>query len=113
MHGSPGLRMPTEDGYVDPFINLDPSRVRVSTLADDYDLARNNRPVTGMLGSSNWHLGMIGHGSSFAGGDRVPVALVDEEGSVFTNPAIYDLPAIEDTTTLESLFEVQDRTDGR
>jgi Type I phosphodiesterase / nucleotide pyrophosphatase len=113
MHGIPGLRMRTEDGYVDPFINLDPSRVRVSTLADDYDLARNNRPVTGMLGSSNWHLGMIGHGSSFAGGDRDPVALVDKEGSVFTNPAFYELPAIEDTTTLESLFEVQDRTDGR
>jgi hypothetical protein len=113
-HGIPGLRMRTESaGYVDPFINLNPSNVRLPTLADEYDRARGNRPVAGMLGSSNWHLGMIGHGAAFDGGDNDPVALVDKDGVVFTNPAIYESPVIEDLTRLRSLLDDQDRTDGR
>jgi predicted AlkP superfamily pyrophosphatase or phosphodiesterase len=112
-HGIPGLRMRTEGTYIDPFINLDPSNVRLSTLADEFDKALENRPVTGMLGSSNWHLGMVGHGASFEGGDHDPVALVDKDGAVFTNPAIYEQPAIEDLTRLRTLLDDQDRTDGR
>jgi predicted AlkP superfamily pyrophosphatase or phosphodiesterase len=113
-HGIPGLRMRTEGNeYVDPFINLDPSNVRLPTLADAYDRARGNRPLAGMLGSSNWHLGMIGHGEAFEGGDQDPVALVDKDGRVFTNPALYGFPQIEDLTRLRSLLDEQDRTDGR
>jgi Type I phosphodiesterase / nucleotide pyrophosphatase len=113
-HGIPGLRMRTSDAvYVDPFIELNPANVRLTTLADDFDRARGNRPVTGMLGSSNWHLGMIGHGASADGGDRDPVALVDKDGSIFTNPAIYELPDIEDLAFLNDLLDDQDRSDGR
>ena len=41
----------------------------VPTLADEYDLANANTPVIGMVGAEGT-LGMIGHGSSWDGGDK-------------------------------------------
>ena len=39
------------------------------TLADEYDVANGNVPVIGMVGAEGT-LGMIGHGSSWEGGDK-------------------------------------------
>ena len=112
-HGIPGLRTRTAAGeYVDPFIGLDPGNIRVRTLADDYDLAKGNRPVTGMFASVNWHLGMIGQGAGIAGADKDPVALLDDEGNLFTNPSLYELPSISDPTLLRAMADELDRADG-
>jgi hypothetical protein len=92
-HGIPALNVRTRaDDYVDPLLYLDPGALRISTLADLYDAAKANRPVAGMLASSNWHLGMIGHGASHPGGDRDPVV---------------------DSVRLRTLTESLDRSDGR
>jgi hypothetical protein len=40
------------------------------TLADVYDRAMGNRPVVGELATVSIHLGMLGHGSMWGGGDR-------------------------------------------
>ncbi|MFN8233527.1 MAG: alkaline phosphatase family protein [Actinomycetota bacterium] len=40
------------------------------TLADVYDLAMDNEPVVGIVGTVDIHFGMLGHGSFFSGGDR-------------------------------------------
>ena len=112
-HGIPGLRTRTATGeYVDPFIGLDPSNIRVRTLADDYDLAKGNRPVTGMFASVNWHLGMIGQGAGITGADKDPVALLDDEGNLFTNASLYDLPSVADPVLLDAIADGLDRSDG-
>ena len=112
-HGIPGLRTRTAEGeYIDPFIGLDPTNIRVRTLADDYDLARDNRPVTGMFASVNWHLGMIGQGAGIPGADKDPVALLDDEGDLFTNPSLYELPPVSDPTLLDAIADELDDKDG-
>ncbi|MGQ0670415.1 MAG: alkaline phosphatase family protein [Actinomycetota bacterium] len=40
------------------------------TLADLYDRATGNRPLVGELGTVSIHLGMLGHGSMWGGGDK-------------------------------------------
>ena len=112
-HGVPSLKSRTPAGeYVDPFLGLDPSNIRVNTLADDYDLARNNRPVVGMFASVNWHLGMIGQGAGLPGADKDAVALLDDEGELFSNLSLYDLPISGDPKELHSLAEGLDLEDG-
>ena len=56
-----------------------PAYLRVPTLADLFDRARENRPVVGELGTLAIHLGLVGHGSAFPGGDRDVVALREAE----------------------------------
>jgi hypothetical protein len=68
-----------------------PYVLRVPTLADLYDRARGNRPVIGAVGTSIWHLGMIGHGSSWPGGDRD--AAVMHAGGGSAGP--WDIPAVD------------------
>jgi hypothetical protein len=112
-HGIPGLRLRTPEGeYLDPFLALDPSNLRVPTLADLYDKAKGNRPITGMLAADNWHLGMIGHGASWPGGDRDIAVLFDDDGVTYTNRAVYALPGIENVSVLQEEATALDAADG-
>ena len=52
-----------------------PSELRAPTLADLYDRSRSNRPLVGLVGADTAGLGLIGHGASFAGGERDAVAI--------------------------------------
>jgi hypothetical protein len=114
VHGIPALNVRTpEDDYIDPLLHLDPSALRVPTLADLYDASAANEPITGMLASSNWHLGMIGHGAAHRGGDRDPVVLLDEDGATYSNESLYSLPSIELPGRLASLTDSLDVADGR
>lgn len=113
-HGIPALRSRTADGlYVDPFEGLDPSRIELATLADLYDRASGNRPVTGALGAIGWHLGMIGKGAAFPGGDKDPVALLNYAGVTLSNESIYTLPPVGDAGMLEAFTQALDRDDGK
>jgi hypothetical protein len=113
-HGIHAIRQRLEGGvFEDPLLNLDPSAIRLPTLADLYDRARNNKPVTAMLASSNWHLGMIGHGAQLPGGDRDPVVLIDEDGFTFSNETIFSLPAVGDRNRLLRLIDRLDVSDGQ
>ena len=48
------------------------------TLADLYDVANDNEPVVGELGTVSIHLGMLGHGSMWGGGDQ-DIAVIREK----------------------------------
>jgi hypothetical protein len=48
------------------------------TLADLYDVANGNEPVVGELGTVSIHLGMLGHGSMWGGGDQ-DIAVIREK----------------------------------
>ncbi len=52
-----------------------PGVLQTPTLADVYDAANGNRPIIGVVGATAWHIGMIGHGSERAGGDRDVAAI--------------------------------------
>lgn len=79
-HGIVGHRMrvggqlttPWRDG---PAYLIDP------TLADLYDTAMGNEPVVGELGTVAIHLGMLGHGSMWGGGDQDIAALREVVGA--------------------------------
>jgi hypothetical protein len=114
-HGMTSLRIRVPDSteQVDPFGPLDARNMKVTTLADEYDLARDNVPVTGMLGSVSWHLGMIGHGSAIAGADKDPVALLGKStGVTTTNEAVYSSPPISDPGQLAEFAADLDAADG-
>ena len=51
------------------------------TLADLYDVANGNEPIVGELGTVSIHLGMLGHGSMWGGGDRDIAAVREELGA--------------------------------
>ncbi|MGZ4148785.1 MAG: alkaline phosphatase family protein [Actinomycetota bacterium] len=49
---------------------LGPNFFMLPTFADVYDLAMGNKPTVGAVGTADIHLGMLGHGSFWQGGDR-------------------------------------------
>jgi Type I phosphodiesterase / nucleotide pyrophosphatase len=48
------------------------------TLSDLYDRAMGNRPVVGEVGTVSIHLGMLGHGAMWGGGDQ-DIAVIKEK----------------------------------
>ncbi|MDP9067858.1 MAG: alkaline phosphatase family protein [Actinomycetota bacterium] len=113
-HGIVSLKMRAPDyEQVDPFALLRADNMKVTTLADEYDRSRGNEPVTGMLGSVSWHLGMIGHGSALPGADKDPVALLDKlTATVKSNTDIYTEPVISDPDQLFEFASELDAADG-
>ena len=51
------------------------------TLADLYDRAMGNRPVVGEVGTVSIHLGMLGHGAMWGGGDQDIAAIREQVGA--------------------------------
>jgi hypothetical protein len=51
------------------------------TFADAYDVAMDNEPVVGELGTVSIHLGMLGHGSMWGGGDQDIAAVREKVGA--------------------------------
>jgi hypothetical protein len=64
----PALTTPWRNG---PAFMIEP------TLGDVYDAANKNKPIVGELGTVSIHLGMLGHGAMWNGGDR-DIAVVRE-----------------------------------
>jgi type I phosphodiesterase/nucleotide pyrophosphatase len=113
-HGIYSVMMRGRDGsFVDPWEAEDPKWLKVPTLSDVYDAALGNRPLTGMTGTVNWHLGMLGHGAAFPGGDSDPAALINSVGSVYGNATFYELPSAVDPARLELATRRIDLTDGQ
>jgi hypothetical protein len=112
-HGIVHVKIRTQSGgYVDPFANNDPSRVLVPSLADVYDKALDNKPGIAMLATVDWHLGMIGHGAGWPGGDRDAAELVDSSGGTYGNSSFYDVPSLGSTEALQAQARRLDAADG-
>jgi hypothetical protein len=58
-----------------------PAYLMEPTLADLYDRAMGNEPVVGEVGTVSIHLGMLGHGSMWGGGDQDIVAIREKVGA--------------------------------
>jgi hypothetical protein len=94
---------------VDPVATL-----RMTTLPDLWDRAMGNDPVVAMVGFGNYIMGMVGHGSALAGGDKDIVAL-EQEGRWATQPRFFSLPPYlnSDVAGPEHDITRVDRRDGR
>lgn len=91
-HGIPAVKMEIASGeYIDPYEGNNADRVTVPTLADVYDAALNNEPKIGVVATVNWHLGMIGHGAHFEGGDRDVAMLMNDQGEAYGDATAYEV----------------------
>jgi predicted AlkP superfamily pyrophosphatase or phosphodiesterase len=114
---------PEDHGRTDHFIMLDDELVfiedtgtadlLVPTMAERYDEAHGNEPIVGVVGSWNWHLGMIGQGALRPGGDRDIAVLWNENGWVRSKDtrALFRFPSYVRSIPWPTLAEV-DRQDG-
>ncbi|MFI5056273.1 MAG: alkaline phosphatase family protein [Actinomycetota bacterium] len=96
------------------------------TFADIYDYANENKPVAGMVATADIHLGMLGHGSFWNGGDR-DIAMTRSpdvkststaEGDVWNLPKeeapYYHLPDyLNDVPGFQDDIDALDRADGK
>jgi arylsulfatase A-like enzyme len=113
VHGVVSVSQRSEPGrYVDPWADNDSASLEVPTLGDLYDKDAGNVPHVGVVATVNWHLGMIGHGSEFEGGDRDLAALFDSSGSTYGNSADYEVPPMSETAVLEGSTRALDGSDG-
>ena len=96
------------------------------TFADIYDYANENKPVAGIVATADIHLGMLGHGSFWNGGDR-DIAMTRSpdvkststaEGDVWNLPKeeapYYHLPDyLNDVPGFQDDIDALDRADGK
>ena len=68
-HGIVGHHFQIDGNDTTPW-QLGPSFMVLPTLADLYDFSTDNRSVVGAVGTADIHLGMLGHGAFWNGGDR-------------------------------------------
>jgi hypothetical protein len=113
-HGVTAIEYRTEEGSVrQAFAKRDPADLRLTTLADEIDLAMNNEPKVGMLAWKGWHLGMLGHGTQTPGGDADEVGLIGTDEHITGNDSFYSTPAyINPLPGLGDRLEEADRLDG-
>jgi hypothetical protein len=96
------------------------------TLADLYDRATGNRAKVGLLGTVSIHLGMLGHGAMWGGGDRDLAVLREAVGgdTLGAETFRWNLPAslrpyyrfpayVNDVAGFEGFVQEVDQADGR
>jgi Type I phosphodiesterase / nucleotide pyrophosphatase len=116
---------PNEHGIIDIPVRLDgkivgswdgksPRNLNVESLADLYDLSRDNEPLIGMMGDHGWHLGMIGHGSYLEGADQDIAVLFGSDGGPKEASEYYAYPSyLGDVEGREDDVKTIDREDGK
>lgn len=114
-HGITSINQRVGPGPVEEvFLERDMSELEESTYGDEIDLALDNAPRVGLLAWVSWHLAMMSHGTSFAGGDADEVVMVDKSGAAtsqatgsFSTPSYaYEFEGMEDRA------DELDRSDG-
>ncbi len=113
-HKVAGIFLREQKSVVEAFEETSPADLRLSTYGDDIDAALDNRPKVGMLGWSNWHLGMMGHGAGVPGGDRDHVAMVLLDGKLGSNSLYYTTPSyLYGYPGFSEHADTSDRADGK
>jgi hypothetical protein len=114
-HGIVDIPIRRGDLLIPAYDSLSPRYLRVPTLGDVFDVATGNRAEVGMLAERDWHLGMVGHGSQAADGDRDVAVITGGDGDLITNPDYYSLPQYLHGIPLLDEREVQeaDLEDGK
>jgi hypothetical protein len=112
-HGVAGIQYRKGPGVAVSFTGREPSVLRLPTFADVVDRAHDNEPKVGLVGWRGWHLGMLGHGKAFPGGDRDHLALIGFDGHVFGRHEFYRTPTyLGGRDALMSSVQELDASDG-
>ena len=123
-HGLPANLMRDEEGeLVDVYLEeADPRFVLRPSVGDLWDVQTGNQSVVATVSYEGWHLGMIGQGAAFEGGDNDVAVLWEpgneEEGKAegwWINEEFYELPsylAETDIARLETYESELDERDG-
>lgn len=113
-HGITGASMRVGSQMKGAFGDLSADKVRLPTLADIYDRSTGNAAEIGMISFKSWHLGMLGHGALFPGGDRDIEITVDSQERFQTNLEYFSLPGyLPDVGNLERARRSVDDDDGK
>jgi predicted AlkP superfamily pyrophosphatase or phosphodiesterase len=105
---------------------IGPNFLVLPTFADVYDYQQHNQPIVGMVATADIHMGMLGHGSFWNGGDR-DIAMTRSpdvkststaEGDVWNLPKeeapYYTLPNyVNDVPGFQKDINTLDRADGK
>jgi hypothetical protein len=106
---------------------IGPNFFDAPTFGDIYDIKNDNKPIVGMVATADIHLGMLGHGSFWNGGDR-DIAMTRSpdvkttstaEGDVWNLPKeeapYYTLPDFlsKDASIPQHDLDTLDRADGK
>ncbi|HEX2236113.1 MAG TPA: alkaline phosphatase family protein [Actinomycetota bacterium] len=115
VHGIVDIPLRDGERVVDSFPGLTPRYLELSTLADRFDRAADNRPKVAMLAEDGWHLGMMGHGAYDDGGDKDIALMIDRStAEMLTNEEWYRLPSfLPETEGLSADVRAVDASDGR
>jgi hypothetical protein len=114
-HGITGIEMRVDDLGVGigAFRRRSPEFLLAPTLADVYDPRTGNAAQVGMFAYKSWHLGMIGHGASWPGGDEDVAVILTQSEKPVTNPSYYTMPeGIASVPGLHRSIRTVDRDDG-
>lgn len=115
-HGISGIPIKDENGEVaDAFLKGESSRfLEVPAFVERWDQQNDNEAEVGMIGYEPWHLGMIGHGAEWPGGDKDDAVWLDiETNEWITDPDHYSLPpAMTEAGGLERDVAQLDAADG-
>jgi hypothetical protein len=103
-----------------------PSFLILPTIGDLYDQAHDNEPLVGAIATVAIHLGMLGHGTFMAGGDRDLAVTREIEGAATLGAEgvrwrltgnvkpYYDFPAyVNRLPRISTYFDQTDRRDGK
>jgi hypothetical protein len=105
---------------------IGPNFFVLPTFADLYDIKNDNGPIAGMVATADIHMGMLGHGSFWNGGDR-DIAMTRSpdvkststaEGDVWNLPKeeapYFTLPDyVNDVPGFQDDIDAMDRADGK
>jgi hypothetical protein len=113
-HRVTAIKLKLGDSITGAFDDLDPTIAGLSTLADEVDAAFDDRSKMGLVGWQAWHLGMLGHGRGWPGGDADLVAIIGPGGRVAGNDDFYFTPEYLDRVGpgLRARADELDRADG-
>jgi hypothetical protein len=113
-HGIVDLSRRDGKEVVGSFAEERPDDMELMTLADIFDPSTGNEAKVGMLAERNWHMGMVGGGSSIEGGDKDILVLGEAGKEYYSNGDFYRFPKyITDVPGLAEDVRRVDLEDGR
>lgn len=113
-HGIIDIPLRIGDDVVGSWTGDSPQHLETNTLADIYDQEQGNAAQVAMVGASEWHLGLMGHGAYLEGGDHDFAVMKSQGGANITNDDFYALPDyLKDLDGFDAIVRRVDREDGK
>lgn len=112
-HGITGIQFREGKGIRVAQAKRDPKDVKLTTFADELDLALDNEPKVGLLALRTWHIPMMGHGTQVPGGDKDHLAIIGFNQRIRGNYRFFATPNyVDDFPGLQDHVDELDQADG-